>query len=491
MDVEHLVSALEPAPVPPDPVPPPILTESHPTKRKIFETNQITQSAHTPNKKVASPDLSVPSIQTVYTDPSIVIGAIQSYNSSDKGPYVVHVSRTDPDQSMGTTLRTIKFGQFLHKNKFENIIPGGVKQVGRNKISVVFSSAKDANSFVTSSILSMHKLHAVIPTYNVTRMGLIRNVPTDLSMEEFAEAASNPVGAKILKARRLNRKNIDEGKVTWVPTQTVVVTFQGQILPSRVFLFYNSIPVEIYQFPTIQCNSCCRFGHTKAQCRSKPRCFRCGQEHTGDGCVVSETEASCLHCSGKHFATSKNCPELARQKSIKSVMATNAVSYEEAASQFPRVSRSYSEIAQELFSPSQDLFYPSQDIMLSPSPSYNLTSNIPKGQKPHFKTVLSSPRSRAPLGKSYDTASHREIVSNPPSSLPNGCGLKAAQVLPQSESILDSLLTLLINLIISNPQNLPSNVAAKLTQLVSLSGFQHGSCDRSAVELPEHSCETS
>lgn len=460
-------------PVPPDPPDPVSIAGS---KRRRDSGSSPTA----PSKKInTSPDLEVPSIQTVYNHPSVVVGAIQAYTTLDKGPYVVHVSRSEPEQSAGTSIRPIKFGQFLSNHKFENIKSDGVKRVGRNKISVEFVTSLDANKFIASPILSMCKYIASIPTYNVTRMGLIRQVPTDLSMDEFAESLKLPEGCGIvLKARRLNRKNVEEGKVTWVPTQTVVVTFQGQSLPSKVFLYYTSLSVEVYQYPTIQCHTCCRYGHTKAQCRSKPRCFRCCKEHSGDDCEVTQDQATCLHCSGHHYATSKSCPELNRQRSIKAVMSQSSISYEEAASQFPQVYRLYAEVASESFSHSSPL----QATQNRP------TSRVSQSQpsRSYVKNVYATPRPRAPLGKSYDMATHRDIVSNPASTVPNGCALDQPLEASPGENMLETLLTLIINIILSNPQlSLPSNVASKLTQLVALSGF-NGSSGPPSVEQPEH-----
>lgn len=454
-------------PVPPDPGP-------SPGSKRRLDSENITSA---PPKKTSS-SLEQASIQSVYTHPLIVVGAIHAYTSLDKGPYVVHVSRSEPDLAAGTSIRPIKFGQFLSVHKFRNIVTEGVKRVGRNKISVEFFTAEDANKFIDSPILPMCKYVASVPTFNVTRMGLVRDVPTDLSMDEFAEAVIVPPSCGyILKARRLSRKSVEEGKVTWVPTQTVVVTFQGQSLPSKVFLFYTSLRVELYQYPTIQCHTCCRYGHTKAQCRSKPRCFRCCKEHSGDECDVSESNASCLHCSGKHFATSKCCPELERQKSIKSVMAQNNISYEEAACQFPKVSRSYSEVTKEMFSNP----VPFQE----PQNSYPPGSSQSQPTRSYVKNVYASPRPKAPISKSYDKAVHREIIANPSYSMPNGCSLgQSLETAPQNENMLETLLTLIINIILMNPHPLPSNVASKLTQLVSLSGH-NGSSSRSAVELPE------
>lgn len=458
--------------VPPDPPDPEgNYTLINKGKKRPSENPEQSSAA---KKVITSIEMASASIQNVYVDPAVVIG-LQSYSEIDKGPYLVHVSRTEPDPSAGTTIRPIKFGQFLKNHKFSNICPGGVKQVGRNKISVQFNSANDANTFITSDILSMCKYSASIPTYNVTRMGLVRSIPTDMSLDEFASSIDLPPGCgKILKARRLNRKTIDDGKITWVPTQTIVVTFKGQLLPSKIFSYYTALTVELYQFPTIQCFTCCRYGHTKTQCRSKPKCFRCSQEHSGDSCEVTEANAKCLHCSGKHFATNRNCPEQERQKSIKSVMAQNSVSYEEAASQFPKSSPSYAEMTHEKVTTSNPIHQSQSYPSASPS----------QPTRSYVKAVYANPRPRAPLGKSFDKTAHREMVSDPSSSLPNGCALGSTPSLLQNENMIETLLTLIINIISMNPHSIPSNVASKLTQLVSLSG-QYGSSGRSAMELPE------
>lgn len=459
---------------PPDPDPPPDPAPSSSAPKRRLEAE-----VEPPAKKtITSPELASASIQTVYTDSSLVIGGL-SYTSLDKGPYVVHVSRIEPDLAPGTILKPIKFGQFLKTHKIANICVDGVKKVGRNKVSVEFKSADAANNFISLPILSMCKYSATIPMYNITRMGLIRQVPTDMSMTEFVESLDLPKGCgKVLKARRLNRKTIENDQASWVPTQTVVVTFQGQVLPTRVFSCYYSLPVELYQYPTIQCHACCRFGHTKLQCRSKPKCFRCAKDHLGDTCEIPEKESTCFYCSGRHFTTSKDCPEIERQRSIKFIMAQESVSYEEASAQVPQVNRSYAEVAQESIS------LPSSQ---TPAPA---SHSQPQHRRSYAKTVYASPRPKPTYGKSYDKIAHQQIVAEPKSVMGNGCALTNSKNLElsssqQKDNMLETILTLLINIILMNPQPLPSNVAPKLSQLVSLFQNQYGSADHTAVEHPE------
>lgn len=156
-------------------------------------------------------------------------------------------------------------------------------------------------------------------------------------------------------------------------------------------------------------------------------------------------------------------------------MAQMNVSYKEAASQFPKVSRSYAEVSQETntrHSSSQALSY-SQ-------------ATQPQQRRSYVKTVYATPQPKAPRGQAYNKSAHREIVADPITSTPNGCALMNDHSSDPSsmENMLETLITLLINIILKNPQSLPSNVASKLTQLVSLS-HHHGSSPHTAMEHPE------
>lgn len=440
-------------PDPPDAVPPSASKKRHLNEEQVGPIK----------KTIIDQESASASIQTIYTHPSMSILGIRSYETTDSGPFIVHVSRVEPDPAAGTTIRPIKFGQFLYQNKIEHICQDGVKKVGRNKISIQFKSASGANNFLNNSMLQKYKYEATIPTYNVTRMGLVRGVPVDWSMDEFVESLQTPgYCTQILKARRLNRKNKSEGTIVWEPTQTVVLTFRGQELPLRVFSYYSSLEVETYQYPTIQCMNCCRFGHIKAQCRSKPRCYRCAQPHLGDDCLIPEAESTCLYCSAKHFSTSRTCPEQNRQKSIKTVMSRDGVSYEEASSQFRKITKPYSQAVQETTSSQQQS---------SPPPPSNAPSPYPS--QSYNKTVTRSPHPKAPLGKSYDRVAHQNIVSEPPSSFPNGSAFQMSQPSPlpreaSQDQLLAQLLTIIISIISQNSINLPSNVAHMITQLSSL-----------------------
>ncbi|XP_028170146.1 uncharacterized protein LOC114359832 [Ostrinia furnacalis] len=469
--------------IPPDPPDPPDQAAPMELSQPLFSQSATKRRLDTTGDsepaKRTNTDGSLPQInQQVYTHPSLVI-APKTYSDQDKGPFLVHVSHMETDPSSPVFIQPMRFGKFLVTNRIQGIVLDGVKKIGRNRISVEFVSPSAANNFLNNEILPLYKYVASIPTYNVTRMGLIRNIPTDWTMEELAETLTTPDGCGILlKARRLNRKQVRDGQSSWVPTQTVVVTFKGQVLPQRIFCCHNSIPVETYQLPTIQCLNCCRFGHVKAQCRSKPRCYRCTQPHPAEECDVSEGKATCVNCLGPHFAVNKSCPEHSRQKAIKITMSQDNISYSEASSQFQPVRKSYADATK---SPSSQSISPTFQLSQPLSPSSSQTIS-------YRKSIPRTPRSHAPLDKGYDKQAHQAIIGNCASSLPNGCALNSGSSpssSPGDEGLLEMVLSLIISIISSRKIALPSNVAQMLSQISQITDINNGQ-KGSSMELPKH-----
>lgn len=395
------------------------------------------------------------------------------YTEDDAGPFIIHVQRIESDPKSGTTLHPVSFGHCVKKAKITGITEGGIKRIGRNRISVQFSSHIAANKFIENPILQKYKFNAFIPTFNICRLGIVKGIPEEWSPEEIIEELSAPPNkTKVLKIRRMNYKTFVDGIPQWKPSQTVVLTFDGQVLPNKVFMYYNALPVEKYLYPTIQCFTCCRFGHTKNICRSKPRCAKCGDNHSSEDCIIDPSEYKCLSCSGNHLATNRSCPEHIRQKNIKIEMAEKSLSYIEASKLFPPVKKSYAEVTNSQPNPTQ---FPSlSQSQLSPqTTSYR-------------KTVFSRPSLRAPLQKGYDQKAHRSILNEfIGQQSQNGCALlNNSQNENLQEESIKSLIETLVK-ILSNSPFIPSNVATKLEALPLIINALIN--ENSTVELQEHS----
>lgn len=240
-----------------------------------------------------------------------------------------------------------------------------------------------------------------------------------------------------------------------------------------MYCCYSKLPVELYQLPVVLCYNCCRYGHTKTKCRSKPRCFKCGGNHSSDSCTIQETEACCFYCSGHNYVSNRSCPEYIRQKNIKAVMAERCISFEEASKQFRAVSRSYADVSASVPHKLQASQNPNSQLNNSPSTfSYRKTVTFPK-------------KSHAPLSPGYDKQAHQAILKSfsiPSSS--NGTALQNTSP-PSSKdntsvSIIELLLSLISSLISKNNLSLPDLVAAQLTQLTN--SLSNVSSDLPSVE---------
>nr|XP_049708157.1 uncharacterized protein LOC126057037 [Helicoverpa armigera] len=415
------------------------------------------------------------SIQSVFSKPGFETNSKLSYNECDRAPFTVFVSKIEPDPATGTTLKVLKFAQFLHKNNVKGISEGGIKSLGRNKLAIDFKTASEANSFVESDFLTSNNYSAKIPRFHVTRMGIVRDIPTDWTLEDLVSGVETPRNCgEVIRARRLNFKNKKGDTVTWSPSSTVVLTFAGQTLPERVFCYNASLPVSVYHLPTIQCRNCLRFGHIRSQCRSKARCFKCAQPHPGDSCDVPDSQTTCILCDGgNHKATDEQCPEHSRQKNIKMVMSQENLSYSEASARFPRVKRFYSNVTANSpqYHSTQATAPDFSQLFATPLLSPSSTSASPS-KTSYTKTVFRSPRPRPELGKSYDVQAHRSIVSSPNSAQPNGCALQqppnteSTPLCTPNDNLIELLTCSLINILSKFSDAIPNNVLILVEQLL-------------------------
>ncbi|KAI5638299.1 hypothetical protein NE865_09114 [Phthorimaea operculella] len=276
----------------------------------------------------------------------------QFYKDSDTGPFIVHIVQGELDQQ----LHPIIFGKFIFSLKIKHIKMGGIKKIGRNRLSIEFDNPLGANDFMKNTALAQSKFKCFIPSYNVTRLGVVKGIPTEFSEEDIIENIILPYGynGKIIKARRLKHRKLDVATrtVSRLDSETVVLTFDGQKSPERVYFMHNSLLIDQYNFPVIQCYKCCRYGHTMVQCRSRARCFKCAEEHSGDTCGITTEKSKCVFCSAAHFATNKVCPEYIRQVNIKSTMGKEGISFQEAAKMFAPARKLYSSAAKTIIQPS-------------------------------------------------------------------------------------------------------------------------------------------
>ena len=113
-------------------------------------------------------------------------------------------------------------------------------------------------------------------------------------------------------------------------SRSVVVTFEGSVLPTHVFYGYLRFSVKLFIPSPIRCYKCQRWGHMAKQCRSQFRCSKCGEPHDTRTCEAEPQIEKCCNCGENHKASSHDCESYGEAKQIIKVKTEGKMSYSEA-----------------------------------------------------------------------------------------------------------------------------------------------------------------
>lgn len=197
----------------------------------------------------------------------------QYENSNNRQNCPVFIQRDKNSPDADEDINSMVIGKLLH-----NLYPGKVVEIkssNRGKVRVVVNSGRATNKLVTDSTLKSKGLTVVIPNSFVSHQGVITDssqTPVDEILQNIEALGPHGKEIKVTNAIRFNRKSTDDqGKVTFVPSNTILLTFSGTILPSRVAIYKSIFDVRTYVPNPRICLNCYRFGYIANQCRSKPR----------------------------------------------------------------------------------------------------------------------------------------------------------------------------------------------------------------------------
>ncbi|XP_070169673.1 uncharacterized protein [Polyergus mexicanus] len=154
------------------------------------------------------------------------------YTKSCQGPFEIVITSTG---AANTSIHPLTVGRLLSSTLKKDIAE--IKKLGFSKISAQFKSREAANNLINNPILNANNLIAYIPSYRVSRQGIIRNVPLVLAESTIKEEIDCSVG--INSVRRLNRKVIDSStrSVSYAPSKSIAIIFEGQDIPQFLYLY--------------------------------------------------------------------------------------------------------------------------------------------------------------------------------------------------------------------------------------------------------------
>jgi hypothetical protein len=122
----------------------------------------------------------------------------------------------------------------------------------------------------------------------------VKEIMEENSTGKFGNPAMRDV--KVLEAVRLKKKSDDPANTQMQDTATVIITFEGLVMPKWLNFDRMLIPVREFKPRQMYCDNCHKYNHTKARCGNKK--------------VEPPPEIKCLQCkSADHEGGSKECPK--------------------------------------------------------------------------------------------------------------------------------------------------------------------------------------
>lgn len=141
------------------------------------------------------------------------------------------------------------------------------------------------------------------PKAGTQTMGVIGPIDQSVDTGELLSMLDMPPNHKAINIVRLPK--FTEG--TKSESAVVRITFEGQELPSSVYIGMLKFNVKPYSHPPCRCYNCQRFGHLASGCNAKKKCLVCAGDHSVSECPGTNP-TKCANCSGNHKASYHLCP---------------------------------------------------------------------------------------------------------------------------------------------------------------------------------------
>lgn len=207
-------------------------------------------------------------------------------------------------------------------------IVGEVKDCRKTRTGLLFevNSAQHANKLLAlkefnsaSVIVSPHK------TLNSCK-GVVSDRELKLETDESLKLNFEEQG--VVDVRRIKKRNTTTGQLE--DTQSVILTFNGTTLPSKIKLGWIQLDVRPYIPNPLRCFLCQHYNHPATRCPKKdlePVCA-CGKpRHEGKPCTEP---FDCPNCHGPHLAFSRQCPQYIKEAQVERTRVLENLSYAEA-----------------------------------------------------------------------------------------------------------------------------------------------------------------
>lgn len=232
-------------------------------------------------------------------------------------------------------INEISIGVLLKRLNFKNITE--LKKINRNRIKLTLNNKNEANKILNNqTMLKLHQIKSFIPKSLIISTGIVRDVPTDLSLQELKDSCRVPNGIAVSNIERMTYWN-REKQIAENGT-SIKIEFRSTQLPTEICIFYVKKRVEHFIPKPTLCRKCLRYGHVKAICKSNiKQCINCTEETH-----AYNKDCECIHCNKKcalkckycdtndHNTLMTSCKEYKKQLKIKKEIIINKKTFMEA-----------------------------------------------------------------------------------------------------------------------------------------------------------------
>lgn len=258
------------------------------------------------------------------------IGKTQSDDESKTNDSTIE--EIEEEREFKVIVKLIKEGESFGKwnpvklTKAINTLVGNVKcakTLRDGSLLVLCKNIEQKNKALKLSKIEGEAVQGKVMENKTFVRGVITGIHTDVSIDEIKD---NIEGGKVVDAKRLKITRNGERCDSF----SVMLKFEEQILPKKVYIGFMSYDVRPYIPPPLRCFKCQRYGHVAAICKGKQKCGRCAGDHEYGKCEVG-AKLKCCNCGGEHSSAYRGCEASKRAVEVNKVKQFQGITYADAA----------------------------------------------------------------------------------------------------------------------------------------------------------------
>ena len=217
---------------------------------------------------------------------------------------------------------------FVIEKQIESLIgtPKTVKKLRNGTLSVE-TTRKTQTEMLLKTTKFFNLSVEVSPHKSLnTSKGIIRDRNLKGESDENILEYLQPQGVTAVKRFKVKKGH------GYIDSNTILITFNSVVPPKSIKIFFQIIPVELYEPNPLRCFNCQKFGHHEDKCPVDlgSVCERCGMgdhDHHTNHC---KNPTKCVNCGGEHLSRSNECQTWKNEKEIMRLKVTKNLTYPEA-----------------------------------------------------------------------------------------------------------------------------------------------------------------